>query len=177
MLVEDSQTKINKAITLRQSWYDTRCEKGSFVHVIGTFGIDGQCLIDDAYNMLIVHPDHLISALVVADSFGCLRRAVLQDRVKATGEASPPQIYGTMLHEIFQDTISANRWDQKALGEAIANAISRHVEDLYEVHLSEQQVIEHLQSKIEVLQGWAETFVRAKPRVCSRTSLSLSSIE
>ncbi|KAI9719864.1 MAG: Tripartite DNA replication factor [Chrysothrix sp. TS-e1954] len=163
LLVEDGKTKINKAITLRQSWYDTRCEKGSFVHVIGAFSDSGQCLIDDTHNMLILHPDHLISALVVADSFGCLRRAVLQDRIKATSEASPPQIYGTMLHEIFQECIAENRWDQEFLSALILTIISKHFEDLYEVNLNEQQVVEHLQSKTAVLQSWAETFVRSKP--------------
>ena len=115
--------------------------------------------------MLILHPDHLVSALVVADSFGCLRRAVLQDRIKATSEASPPQIYGTMLHEIFQECMSENRWDDEFLNPLILQCISKHIEDLYEVNLNELQVTEHLQSKLPVLQSWAETFVRSKPIV------------
>lgn len=115
--------------------------------------------------MLILHPDHLISALVVADSFGCIRRAVLQDRVKATSEASPPMTYGTMLHEIFQEALTANRWDLTFLSDTIQKCIARHIEDLYLIKLSVEQVVDHLLSKMPELQSWAEIFVKAKPGV------------
>src|SRR5690349_5678602 len=99
-MVEEEKTKIFKAITLRDSWFYTPCTPGSFVHVIGEFSSTGQCFIDDRNNMIILHPDHLIAATVVADSFSCLRRAVLQDRVKATSKANPPMLYGNLLHEL-----------------------------------------------------------------------------
>ena len=83
--VKDEKNRLLKLILLRQSWFDSRCTKGSYVHLLGDFDRTGQCIVDDANNMIILHPDHLISATVVADSFTCTRRAVLQDRVKATG--------------------------------------------------------------------------------------------
>ena len=122
-------------------------------------------MIDDAQGILILHPDHLISALVVADSFGCLRKAVLQDRVKATSESSPPMIYGTMLHEIFQDALTANRWDNEWLKAAIQTIVERHIEDLYAVQLDVTQAVEHLQNKMPTLQAWAKLFVSISPKV------------
>lgn len=115
--------------------------------------------------MLILHPDHLISALVVADSFGCTRRAVLQDRIKATSEPSAPQIYGTMLHEIFQEALTANKWDLETLNDIIEKILSRHIEDLYEVKLSIAQARQHLESKLPELQAWAGIFVKGRPQV------------
>lgn len=165
LVVESDETKVIGAITLRQSWVDTRCTKDSYVHIIGKFSSTGQCLVDDAHNMLILHPDHLISALVVADSFGCLRRAVLQDRVQATSESSPPQVYGTMLHEIFQAAIEKNRWESEWLSRMIQTITAKHIEDLYEIKLSVPQVVEHLQSKMPELQAWAQVFVQATPGV------------
>ena len=91
LFVEDEVQKRNKSITLRQSWLETHCAPGSYVHVVGRFTTAGQITIDDAENLIIVHPDHLISATVVADSFECIRRAVLQDRVKATSRSSEPK--------------------------------------------------------------------------------------
>lgn len=167
LAVEDEETKMSKAITLRQSWTDTRCTKGSYVHVIGQFSSTGQCVIDDAHNMLILHPDHLISALVVADSFGCIRRAVLQDRVKATSDASPPTVYGTMLHEIFQEALKANTWDKDALTAIIELVVSKHIEDIYQINLSVAHVTDHLLSKMPELQSWAEVFIQASPKVCA----------
>jgi DNA replication ATP-dependent helicase Dna2 len=116
--------------------------------------------------MLILHPDHLISSTVVADSFSCTRRAVLQDRVKATNTASPPLVYGTILHEIFQAAMMANRWHSEWLNELIETITKRHLEDLYTIKIQIPQAIEYLQSKMGELQSWAEVFVASQPKVC-----------
>ncbi|KAI9790110.1 MAG: Tripartite DNA replication factor [Candelina submexicana] len=164
LLVQDEKNKSNKAITLRQSWFDSPCTPGSFIHLIGKFDAAGQCVVDDVRNMLILHPDHLISSLVVADSFGCTRRAVLQDRVKATSEASAPMLYGTALHEIFQEAMRANRWDAVWLKEIIQEVVSRHTENIYEIKMTVNGVIDYLMSKMPELQAWAELFVTTRPK-------------
>ena len=115
--------------------------------------------------MLILHPDQLISATVVADSFGCMRRAVLQDRVKATSEASPPLVYGTMLHEIFQEALLANAWDLPFLSKVIDRIAEKHVEDLYTIKVGISSAKEHLQSKMIELSYWAKAFVSPQPNV------------
>ena len=115
--------------------------------------------------MIILHPDHLISSTVVADSFGCTRRAVLQDRVKATSANSAPLVYGTILHEIFQAAILANRWDTEWLNEKINDIAARHIEDLYTIPLDVPQAVEYLRGKMPELQSWAELFVASQPKV------------
>lgn len=164
LLVEEEKTKLFRAITLRQAWYDTPCTKDSYVHVIGDFSSTGQCVIDDHHNMLILHPDHLISATVVADSFGCLRRAVLQDRVKAASKANPPMLYGTLLHELFQEALKANQWDSEFLLRTIDKLLPRKFETILDINSTSEAVKEHLNSKLPELQTWAEMFVRASPR-------------
>ncbi len=134
------------------------------MHVIGDFTSTGQCIIDDHHNMLILHPDHLISSTVVADSFGCLRRAVLQDRVKATSKANPPMLYGTLLHELFQEAMKANRWDSTFLSDTIETLLPSHLETILEINSTCEAVKEHLGSKLPELQAWAKVFVRAEPQ-------------
>jgi DNA replication ATP-dependent helicase Dna2 len=134
------------------------------VHVTGAFDAAGQCAIDNASNILILHPDHLISATVVADSFGCIRRAVLQDRVKATSEANPPMMYGHILHELFQDAMKANDWEDSAFEKYMALILPRHYETMVEIGLNLNQVHEHLRSKFPEMRAWAELFVRTSPR-------------
>lgn len=115
--------------------------------------------------MLILHPDHLISATVVADSFGCMRRAVLQDRVKATSKANAPMLYGTILHELFQEAMKANRWDSGWLHDTIEKLLPSKYETILEIGYTCEYVIDYLKSKIPELQAWAEIFVRVEPRV------------
>jgi DNA replication ATP-dependent helicase Dna2 len=154
-----------KTVHLRGTWFETPVTTKAFVHVIGTFKRNGICIIDDENNMLILHPDHLISSTVVADSFGCTRRAVLQDRVKATSDSSAPLVYGTILHEIFQAAMLANRWDTDWLVELTENIATKHLEDLYKIKLQVPQAVEYLQSKMNELQAWAELFVSSQPKV------------
>ncbi|PGH18544.1 hypothetical protein AJ79_00323 [Helicocarpus griseus UAMH5409] len=161
--VQEERSEVSRAIILRETWADTPCTKGSYIHLIGSFDFKGQCVVDDAENMIILHPDHLISATVVADSFTCQRRAVLQDRVKATSEANKPQVYGHILHEIFQAAMRANRWDLDWLREVISSTLEHYVESLYEIQVELPEATEHLMSKMPSLRAWAEMFVRSHP--------------
>ncbi|KAH6958913.1 AAA domain-containing protein [Fusarium avenaceum] len=108
--------------------------------------------------------DQLISATVVADSFGCMRRAVLQDRVKATSPPTPPLIYGTMLHEIFQEALLANKWDLPFLCGVIDRITEKHVEDLYTIKVGIPSAREHMQSKMTELSYWAGSFVSSQTK-------------
>ena len=146
-------------VHLRQSWYETRCTKGSYVHIIGDFNRHDECTIDDADNMIILHPDHLISATVVGDSFTCTRRAALQDRVKATSRATTPQVYGHILHEMFGEALRLNQWTNQAFIEILQNLLSNYLESLYEIGVMENDAMEYLLGKTPDLIGWASVFV------------------
>ncbi|KAL8715291.1 MAG: hypothetical protein Q9220_001249, partial [cf. Caloplaca sp. 1 TL-2023] len=162
--VQPEKTKSLRIIVLRQSWVRSPCSAGSYVHLIGDFDRSGQCIVDDHQNLLVLHPDHLVSATAVGDSFQCTRRAVLHDRIKATNESSESQVYGNVLHEIFQEAMKANKWDDQWLHEKIELVVSRHLESLFEINVDPIRAIDHLKNKAVALQSWAEVFVSARPR-------------
>ncbi|KAK4943855.1 DNA replication endonuclease-helicase Dna2 [Elasticomyces elasticus] len=157
--VKDEKTGLLYIVCLRDSWYDTRCIKGSYVHIIGKFDRTGQCVVNDADNMIILHPDHLISSTVVGDSFTCMRRAVLQDRVKATGAATQPQVYGHILHEVFGQAMRSNQWDLQSFKDIIAKVLPSYLESLYEIGVQVQDATEYLLGKTPELTAWASVFV------------------
>ena len=165
MFLQCEDIKTTKLVYLRGTWFETPVTENAFVHVLGVFGSDGRCTIDNDHHLIILHPDHLISSTVVADSFGCTRRAVLQERVKATSANSVPLVYGTILHEIFQAAMLANRWDTEWLNALIDDVATRHIEELYTIPLEIPQAVESLRSKMPELQSWAELFVSSKPKV------------
>ena len=94
-----------------------------------------------------------------------MRRAVLQDRAKATSDSSPPLFYGSVLHELFQEALKANKWDIHFLQQAINDILPRHYETMVAIGLDLNQVQEYLMSKMPEMQGWASVFIQAKPRV------------
>jgi DNA replication ATP-dependent helicase Dna2 len=162
--VQAERTKVVSTVHLRGDWVETPASPKSYVHIIGEFEPSGCCIIDNNRNILILHPDQLVSSTVVADSFTCMRRAVLQDRVKATSEATPPLVYGTILHEVFQEALMANRWDSTFLGSVINKTLQKHIEDLYVIRESLEKAQAHVMSKMPELTSWAQAFVAASPR-------------
>ncbi|KAK4242778.1 hypothetical protein C8A03DRAFT_11057 [Achaetomium macrosporum] len=164
LLVEAERTNTTRMVHLRGDWYDTPASSKAYVHIIGNFEPSGRCVIDNNHNILILHPDQLVSSTVVADSFTCMRRAVLQDRVKATSEATPVLVYGTILHEVFQEALMANSWDLGFLGSVISKTLQKHLEDLYVIKVSLEDAHSHLLSKMSELRSWAEAFVAASPK-------------
>ena len=154
-----------KTILLRQAWTECPCIAGAYVQLIGQFDKYGQCVVDNAQNLLILHPDYLISSTVVGDSFTCTRKAVLEDRVKATSDANQSTIYGHMIHEIFQEAMRVNRWDDAWMHHTIELIATRHMEDLFEINVDYYAAIEQIKSKVTDLQAWAKIFVAAKPSV------------
>ena len=126
----------------------------------------GQITISDTdeSHLLIVHPDHMLSATTVADSFDCIRKAVLQDRVKATGETNKSMVYGKILHEIFQQALSANRWDDTFLGELVERTVQSHVEGLWELGMKDTVLAEEeITAKMSELASWARIYVADNP--------------
>ena len=121
--------------------------------------------MDNTNNLLVIHPDHLISSTVVGDSFTCIRKAVLQDRVKTASDANQATVYGHMLHEIFQEAMRANQWDDGFMADLIESVATRYLETLFEINIEHTTAVEQLKARAADLQAWAEIFVSAKPKV------------
>ncbi|EGO54066.1 hypothetical protein NEUTE1DRAFT_131702 [Neurospora tetrasperma FGSC 2508] len=164
LIVQADRTNSVRTIHLRGDWFDTPASVSAYVHIIGQFEDQGKCVVDNNQNMLILHPDQLISSTVVADSFSCMRRAVLQDRVKATSDLSPALVYGTILHEIFQEALVANKWDPAFLTNVINKTLEKHLEDLYILKVGMDDAKSHVQSKMPELRSWAQLFVTSQPK-------------
>jgi DNA replication ATP-dependent helicase Dna2 len=141
------------------------------VHIIGVFDLNDICVIDNAINMIILHPDHLVSATVVADSFGCIRRAVLQDRVKASGQTNAPMFYGNLLHELFQEAMKQNTWDLGALEAMMTDILPRHYDAIVELGINLNQVREYVAPRLLEMGAWAQKFVQSSLTVWSLRDL------
>ncbi|KAK0868196.1 DNA replication endonuclease-helicase Dna2 [Friedmanniomyces endolithicus] len=176
LMAENERTRKTVAITLRDSWTTTAVSPGDVAHISdlphhkdepsSSRDPPGQHTMsdDNASALLIVHPDHLLSATTVADSFDCIRKAVLQDRIKATGETSKPMVYGKILHEVFQQALSANQWDTAFLADVVTRTVQSHVEGLWELGMRDTVLAtEEVTAKMGELAAWARIFVAKRP--------------
>lgn len=72
-----------------------------------------------------------------------------------------------MLHEVFQEAMRANRWDDDFMIATIENLSAQHLETLREIQIELAVAVEHLKTRVADLQAWAEIFICARPRVSS----------
>jgi DNA replication ATP-dependent helicase Dna2 len=151
---------------LRGDWVTSVVETNDLVNVIGHFQND-TCIIDNTTGFLILHPDNLVSSTHVADSFKCLRRAVLQDQIKATTETSKPLIYGSIIHELFQQALLKMDFTTPHLEAVLADLVVRYIEKLYCIGLPPEHATIELREKLPLLQMWAQLFVAPNPSMFS----------
>ncbi|SPO24247.1 related to DNA2 - DNA helicase [Ustilago trichophora] len=59
-------------------------------------------------NLLVVHPDVLVTATKVADVASCIRKPVVQDRLRGASDMSISLVMGNMLHELLQACLTAS---------------------------------------------------------------------
>jgi DNA replication ATP-dependent helicase Dna2 len=164
--IQEEKSSTSCTLHLRDDWITTPIEKGDTVNVIGTF-INGTCIVDNPSGILVLHPDNLVSSTHVADSFKCLRRAVLQDQIKVTGDTSRPLVYGSIIHELFQQAISVMNFSTSHLESIIDVLVLQHIEQLYSINITPAQATADLREKICLLQAWARVFVVAEPSIYS----------
>jgi DNA replication ATP-dependent helicase Dna2 len=164
--LREDKSNEHYTLHLRDDWITSPVEVDDTINVISVF-LSRTCVVDNPTGFLILHPDFLTSSTHVADSFKCLRRAVLQDQIKATGETSRPLVYGSIVHELFQKAISIMDFSTPHLESIIDSLVIRHIEQLYSINITPAEATADLREKIYLLQSWAEVFVSPRPSVYS----------
>lgn len=142
---------------------------GDTVHVLGRFDLASSSLFlsNSLPHLLILHPDVLISSTLASDSFVCLRKAVLEDRVRVAGETSEPMIRGHMLHQLLQHALKEDMWTSEGLQEEVERIVSRNVEGLWYVGETEEQARESVGEMVGTIKEWARKFVGQRLKVCT----------
>jgi DNA replication ATP-dependent helicase Dna2 len=105
----------------------------------------------------ILHPSVLVSATVLSGSFECMRRSILDERIKSPSEMSIPMLRGSLIHELVQTVLSSGTSTQ--LVELIDQLVKGSIEDLWAAKTSEAEMTEELLSTIPRIQEWEETFL------------------
>ena len=117
MLVENDVTRIDVAplkVLIRGEWLHCKIEEETVVNVIGSIK-EGELVIDDEKNYLVIEPDILINTTGIADSFTCLRRAVLSFRNQTSVEDNKPSAsltIGSIVHELVEDAFKTGNFKE-----------------------------------------------------------------
>ena len=159
-------------VHLDDDWIRTDVRAGDVVHLIGDFetpmassneSTQRSFRITFSHNFLIVNPDTLMSATRIADASNCARKAVLQEKIRASSEITPGLLYGNILHELFQRTLSQTKWrDEIWRKEQIAELVATNADGFFALNVEFEEARTSIWEQSESFIIWAETFVGDK---------------
>ncbi|KAG8082955.1 hypothetical protein GUJ93_ZPchr0014g47069 [Zizania palustris] len=147
------------AVHLHDEWFHSLIGLGDTVSVIGEFTDQGICIVDHANNLVIVHPELLISGTRVASSFHCPRRSVLDDRLKSN-EYSTSALIGTLLHQVFQAGLLEDVPSRQFLEQQANEVLLKNIESLYACGASESNTHKLLIEAIPKILNWYKCFMK-----------------
>ncbi|ONM14575.1 DNA replication ATP-dependent helicase/nuclease JHS1 isoform X2 [Zea mays] len=157
LLNEHSGTEC--AVHLCDEWFDSIVGPGDTVNVIGEFSNHGKCIVDHDNNLVIVHPEQLISGTRAASSFQCLRRSVLDERLKSN-EYSTSALTGTLLHQVFQAGLLNDAPSWQFLEQQAKEVLLKNIETLYACGVNESNMYSTLIEAIPKMLNWFKCFLK-----------------
>ncbi|KAI9482550.1 DNA replication factor Dna2-domain-containing protein [Zychaea mexicana] len=162
----DETNDFPKRARLREDWIQTHVEVGYIVHI--PISADKQTcndvIIDNAHGYLIVHPDRLISSTAIAESFFCLRKSVLQQKVKSLGDYSEALVHGNLIHRIVQNALQSNDFSLEGLMKETQRVVGSSLEELLAIGQNETTTMNILMEKaIQYIKAFGEIYVGPQP--------------
>ncbi|TPX33425.1 hypothetical protein SeMB42_g07481 [Synchytrium endobioticum] len=163
--VWDDEGKAEAFIHLREDWFDTLVEVGSFIHYIGELKPEEnyKYIVNNEKNMIVLQPDLLMTSTSVSDA-GCTRRAVLQERVRGTDPRAAEPLFGTMLHELFQQALIRGSFEVARIRADIPRIISNNLEGLWAARETEVSAKERLEKALSAYIEWSKKFMGQTPK-------------
>ncbi|KAH9622076.1 hypothetical protein KSS87_007326, partial [Heliosperma pusillum] len=159
--VLSEQSGEEHCVHLWDDWLYSVIEPGDTIRVIGEFDGQGNCDVNHEKNLLIVHPNLLLSGTRIAGSFSCSRRAVLDERLKCS-EHSTAALIGTILHQIYQAGLIMEHPTIEGLLEFAKVVMQKNIESLYACGVQEKDVWVTLNEAIPKICNWIGLFMKSQ---------------
>lgn len=122
-------------------------------------------MVSAKQNLLILHPDILVTATSVANASHCSRRPLLQLLLKPLTDKSPSLLWGNILHETVQRCFTESRWDLQFIELSIDDLVEDRLHDLVRLGISEQEAKAQLKRRSAGIEAFGTRFVASEPKV------------
>jgi len=164
------------SVRLRGLWYDSPVEVGDLINVVEyassepissgdertsvPVGSGSEIVVvDDIRNLLVLHPDMLLSPSRISQCFPCMRKGVLGE-VSPGGAPSKAAIMGTLKHEMFEALVQGERCPSASMIASTAHRVATsHFDLLYAIELSQTECETELRSAGHVISSWMRQYL------------------
>ncbi|KFP14399.1 DNA replication ATP-dependent helicase/nuclease DNA2, partial [Egretta garzetta] len=161
---------------LRNGWDSVPVVPGDIIHLEGECS-SGTWIINEQSGYLVLYPDLLLSGTTISNSIRCMRRAVLSERFRGSESGSRQTLIGTILHEIFQQSVT-NNLAQKEVEELAKKIVygQKYLKEMYHLNLKQTEIMQEVEEYLPSFFKWVEDFMR-NPANQNKMQLKLSSGE
>jgi DNA replication ATP-dependent helicase Dna2 len=173
LIVKLDRSEERRSVILRDDWTATDVRVGDTVNVLGTFtpltasssSVTLSISVTSRSNLLILHPDLLLTATALANAPECRRKPLLQNLVRSSSETSPALVWGNMLHEVMQACFSADRWEKSWIDERINEVILKGLNELIKIDIGIEQATRELSTRAQGLVDFSRKYLSDIPKV------------
>lgn len=185
------------SINLQGEWAATQVDPGNYIHLIQLpplfdsppsssdspfinpassppcshpFSESSITLSISSTTLLIVHPDVLIPVTRVGESFPCVRRSVLSERVRGGGQGSRAALHGTLAHDLFERALTHGEFTADVMSADIEDILTANIIGLYGADETEMEAREFLVSVLPDMVRWGEMYMRQRACSCDHSS-------
>ncbi|KAI5999994.1 Dna2-domain-containing protein [Pisolithus albus] len=125
---------------------------------------DGSILISSKENLLIHHPDFLLTATALSNAPQCKRKPLLSALVHSTSDTTPSLVWGNILHEAMQTCLLANRWDKAYIDDLIEDIITRNLSELVKIGVTIEEAIREVTLRSKGLRVFSKRYIAEEPK-------------
>lgn len=148
------------------------------MNILGSFdsSADGQksIVVTTLQNLLIHHPDTLLTPSLLASAPNCHRRPLVTALVRALSPPTPALVYGTVLHDVVQKCLQERRWDVPWIEAHVDTALSMTFSDLVRAGVTVSVAKDEILRRAAGVQVFGERYIGDNPKVSDSISCSLS---
>ncbi|GLB41287.1 putative DNA replication factor Dna2 [Lyophyllum shimeji] len=160
------------SVVLRDDWTSMDVRVGDTINVLGTFtlitpstsSITRSITITSRSNLLIHHPDLLITATALANAPQCRRKPILSNLVRSTSDTTPSLVWGSMLHEVMQSCLREGRWETAWVDQKIDEVVLRGLNELIKINVTIEQAKREVTTRAKGLVAFAERYISDLPK-------------
>ncbi|KAF9458560.1 DNA replication factor Dna2-domain-containing protein [Collybia nuda] len=172
LVVKLDRNEERRSVVLRDDWVATDVRIGDIVNILGEFtlvspsssSVTLSITITSKSNLLVLHPDLLLTATTLANAPECRRKPLLQNLVRTTSETTPSLVWGNMLHEVMQACFTASRWEKQWIDERIREVILRGLNELIKIDIGIEQAARELSARAQGLVEFSKRYLSDVPK-------------
>jgi DNA replication ATP-dependent helicase Dna2 len=147
------------------------------LNIVGRFDTspNGQKIITvtTLENLLIHHPDTLLTPSLLASAPNCQRRPLVTALVRALSPPTPALVYGTVLHDVFQQCLRERRWDASWIDARVDTTLSMAFGNLVRAGVTLSVAKDEILRRAAGIETFGDRYIGDNPKVIPSISCVL----